>query len=101
MVKHALDSSLDKLCVDALTVQIGSAELPLALLLFVSLYGEILRGRNSYALNLRSCNKRHWIALVESYLLIVEHSYLLISYSAEKLAKFRGPKSLMEEPLSS
>ena len=51
MVKHALDSSLDKLCVDALTVQIGSAELLLASLLFVlSLYGEIFRGRNSYVL---------------------------------------------------
>ena len=32
MIKHALDSSLNKLCVDALT---GSAELPLASLLFV------------------------------------------------------------------
>ena len=31
---------------------------------------------------------------MESYFLIVEHSYLLVSYSAEKLAKFRGPKSL-------
>ena len=51
MVKHALDSSLNKLCVDALTVQIGSAELPLASLLFVlRLYGDIIRGRNSYAL---------------------------------------------------
>ena len=51
MLKHPLDRSLNKLCVDALTVQIGSAELPLASLLFVlSLYGEILRGRNSYAL---------------------------------------------------
>ena len=51
MVKHAWDSSLNKLCVDALTVQIGSAESPLASLLFVlSLYREILRGRNSYAL---------------------------------------------------
>ena len=30
MVKHALDSSLDKLCGDALTVQISSAESPLA-----------------------------------------------------------------------
>ena len=48
MFKHPLDRSLNKLCVDALTVQIGSAELPLASLL--SLYGEILRGRNSYAL---------------------------------------------------
>ena len=35
MVKHALDSSLNKLCVDALNVQIGLAELPLASLLFV------------------------------------------------------------------
>ena len=51
MVKHAWDSSLNKLCVDALTVQIGSPESPLASLLFVlSLYREILRGRNSYAL---------------------------------------------------
>ena len=51
MFKHPLDRSLNKLCVDVLTVQIGSAELPLASLLFVlSLYGEILMGRNSYAL---------------------------------------------------
>ena len=52
MVKHALDTSLNKLCVDSLIMQIGSVELPLASLLFVlSLYyREILRGRNSYAL---------------------------------------------------
>ena len=51
MLEHPLDRSLNKLCVDALTVQIGSAELPLASLLFVlSLYWEILRGRNSYVL---------------------------------------------------
>ena len=51
MLEHPLDRSLNKFCVDALTVQIGSAELPLASFLFVlSLYGEILRGRNSYAL---------------------------------------------------
>ena len=51
MIKYALNSSLNKLYVDALTVHIGSAELLLASLLFVlSLYGEILRGRNSYAL---------------------------------------------------
>ena len=42
MFKHALDSSLNKLCVVTLTVQIGSVELPLDLLLFVlSLYGEM------------------------------------------------------------
>ena len=35
MVKHALDSSLNKLYVDALTVQISLAELLLASLLFV------------------------------------------------------------------
>ena len=28
---------------------------------------------------------------------MVEHSCLLVSYSAEKLAKFRGPKSLIKE----
>ena len=96
MFKHPLDRSLNKLCVDALTVQIGSAKLPLASLLFVlSLYGEILRGETLTRFNLRSCNKRHWIALMESYLLIVEHSYIQVSYSAEKLAKFRGPKSLV------
>ena len=51
MLKHLLDRSLNKLCVDTITVQISSAELPLASLLFVlSLYGEILSGRNSYAL---------------------------------------------------
>ena len=48
MLKHPLDRSLNKLCVDALTMQISSAELPLASLL--SLYGDILRGCNSYAL---------------------------------------------------
>ena len=47
MRRHALDSSLNKLYVDTLTLQISSAELLLASLLFVlSLYGEILRGRN-------------------------------------------------------
>ena len=53
MLKHPLDRSLNKFCVDVLTVQIicGSAELLLASLLFVlSSYGEILWGRNSYAL---------------------------------------------------
>ena len=30
VIKHALDSSLNKLCVDALTLQIGPVELPLA-----------------------------------------------------------------------
>ena len=43
---------MNKLYVDALTVQIGSAELPLASLRFVlSLYGEISGVRNSYALS--------------------------------------------------
>ena len=41
----ALDSSLNELSIDFLTVQIGGMESPLALLLFVlSLYGESLGG---------------------------------------------------------
>ena len=43
MEKNALDSSLNELSTDALTVQIGSAEPLLAS--FLSFYGESLGGR--------------------------------------------------------
>ena len=46
MKQIALDSSLKKLSTDALAMQIGSAESPLALFLFVlSFYGESSGGR--------------------------------------------------------
>ena len=45
MGKNALDSSLNELSTDALTVQIGSAESLLASFLFVSFYEESLGGR--------------------------------------------------------
>ena len=81
MVKHALDSSLDKLCVNFLTVQISSgiaASFVIVCIKFIWKWEVTLM-----RFNLRLCNKRHWIALMESYLLIVEHSYLLVSYYVE------------------
>ena len=45
MRKIALDSSLNEISTDTLTVKISSTELPLALFLFVlSFYGESLDG---------------------------------------------------------
>ena len=67
MKKIALDSSLNELSTDALTVQNGSAEPLLASFLFVlSFYGESLSGRDFVTVYLRTRYKHHWIALVES-----------------------------------
>ena len=65
--KNALDSSLNELSTDALTVQIGSAEPLLASFLFVlSFYEESLGGRGY--VTVLSRYKHRWIELVESYL---------------------------------
>ena len=77
MKQIALDSSLKKLSTDALTVQIGCAELPLASFLFVlSFYGESLGGRGFVTvlstIVLRAPS-HHWVELAKSYLLILEH----------------------------
>ena len=70
MKQIALDSSLNELPIDLLTVQIGCTESPLALFLFVlSSYGESLSGHGFAVLffyNHVTTFKYHWIALAES-----------------------------------
>ena len=60
----AVDSSMKKVSTEALTLQIGSAESPLASFLLVS--GESLGRRGFVTVFPRSCYKRRWIELVES-----------------------------------
>ena len=70
MKQIVADSSMKKLSTEALTLQIGCVESPLAsffLVLHVSFYGESLGGRGFVTVLPR------WIELVESYLLILKH----------------------------
>ena len=88
MKQIAVDSSMKKLSTEALTLQIGRADSPLAsFLLVLNFYGESLGGRG-FVMGY----KCHWIELMESSLLILE--YPTGRGSAEKLEKFGGPYSL-------
>ena len=90
MKQTTLDSSLNELSIDALIMQIGCMESPQVLFLLVlSLYGENGHGFAT----VQSCYNHCWIELTESCLLILE--CLFGKYSAEKLVKFGGLKSLL------
>ena len=72
--KNALDSSLNELSTDALTVQIGSAEPLLASFLFIlSFYEESLGGRGYVTVLSTDTLQAPLDRAVESYLLILEH----------------------------
>ena len=50
MIKHTLNSSLNKLSVDALTMQVWSIEIAASLVIVVIIWGN-LRGRNDHVTN--------------------------------------------------
>ena len=58
---------------------------------------KVLVGVVSKRFDLRSHNMRHWIALAESYLLVVEHQFYLVKYSPQKIGEiWRSDITILE-----